>query len=106
MPAPRRLVLVPAALDSGETPSFGAKKRFVQELARYNTAPDGSPAHLGVLFGPGFRVETAFVGDRDPLTQALITITEEDNAWPVLTRLCRETHWRLQDIETGRSFGP
>lgn len=99
----RQLVLLPA--DTGDTGSLGQRTRLLDDLARYNTSPDGSPENLGVAFGPGFRVELPFVGDRDPVTQALITITEEDNAWPVLFRMCRERNWRLMDSQTGRTFG-
>ncbi len=101
----RQLVLLPAPAETGDTDSLGARGRLLDELARYNTAPDGAPENLGVAFGPGFRVELPFVGDRDPVAQALITITEEDSAWPVLFRMCRERNWRLMDAQTGRTFG-
>jgi len=102
----RQLVLIPAPNDDNADPgSLGAKSAFLQTLARYNIAPDGSPENVGVAFGPGFRVELPFVDDKDPVSQALITVTEEDNAWTVLSRLCRQCNWRLLDPESGRSFG-
>lgn len=103
MPTARQIVLVPAA-DADAT--LGTRHVIIDTLAGYNTTPDGDPDTDGVLFGPGFRVELPFVGERDPVGQALLTITEEDNAWPVLVRMCKETGWRLMDAESGRTFGP
>ncbi|RMH28758.1 MAG: hypothetical protein D6693_03285 [Planctomycetota bacterium] len=101
MPPARQIVLVPA-----ESGSLGTRREVLRGLAAFNTAPDGDPDTPGVAYGPGFRVELPFVGDRDPVTQALLTITEEDNAWPVLIRMCKRTGWRLMDAESGRTFGP
>lgn len=102
----RQLVLIPAPTDAApDTVSLGAKADFLETLARYNIAPDGSSENAGIAFGPGFRIELPLVDDRDPVSQALITITEEDNAWTVLSRLCKQRHWRLLDPESGRSFG-
>lgn len=105
MASTRQLVLLPAPTESGEAGALGSLRRLLDELARYNTTPDGSAENVGVAFGPGFRVELPFVGDRDPVAQALITITEDDNAWPVLFRMCREQDWRLMDAQSGRTFG-
>lgn len=96
-------MLVPPG--EGGAATLGTKRQFVDELARFNIATDGSSENIGVAFGPGFRLELPFIGDKDPVSQALITITEEDNAWPVLTRLCREMNWRLMDLDSGRTFG-
>lgn len=104
MPSNRQVVLIPP--ESGASASLGTKVRFLDEIARFNIAPDGSAENMGVAFGPGLRLELPFVGDKDPVTQALVTITEEDNAWPVLARLCRELNWRMMDPESGRTFGP
>ncbi|MCH8271572.1 MAG: hypothetical protein IH985_10235, partial [Planctomycetes bacterium] len=41
----------------------------------------------------------------DPVTQAMVTLVEEDIAWPVLMRLCQTTRWSMMDLETGRTFG-
>lgn len=105
MASVRQLVLIPASTDSGNSATLGPKVLFLDAIARYNTAPDSTSDSLGVAFGPGFRVELPFVGDSDPISQALITVTEEDNAWPVLFRMCRENEWRLLDPESGRTFG-
>lgn len=76
-------------------------------LARYNTAPDGSSrsASLGteVLHGPGLIVELPT--NQDEVTQALVTVIDDDIAWPVLSRLCKAAGWKMMDVETGRVFG-
>lgn len=104
MASTRQVVLIPP--ESGGDATLGTKARFLDEIARFNIAPDGSAENVGVAFGPGMRVELPFVGDKEPVSQALVTILEEDNAWPVLARLCHELNWRMMDPESGRTFGP
>lgn len=104
MASNRQIVLIPP--ESGDAASLGSKSQFLDELALYNIAPDGAADSIGIAYGPGLRVELPMIGDKDPVSQALVTITEEDNAWPVLARLCREKNWRMMDPESGRSFGP
>jgi hypothetical protein len=105
MASARQIVLIPASADADNGATLGPKDQFLDAIAQYNTAPDTSPETMGVAFGPGFRLELPFVADSDPINQALITVTEEDNAWPVLFRMCRENDWRLLDPESGRTFG-
>ena len=104
MPASRQLVLIHA--DAGDTPgrSLGLKKEVVKALAPYNTAPDGSLLESGVAYGPGLRMEMPMVGDRDEVKQILVTVLDEEFAWPVLVRVCRGLRWALQDPESGRTF--
>lgn len=85
--------------------SLGTKRELLDTLARYNTAPDGSKEALGVAFGPGFHVELPWVEDKDPVPQAAITVADQDGAWPVISRMLRESDWRLMDIESGQVFG-
>lgn len=106
MASDRQIVLIPESRSDGADATLGSKRGLLDVLARFNTTPDGSPEHVGVAFGPGFRVELPFVDENDPITQALITITEDDNAWPVLFRMCSQMHWRLMDADSGRTFGP
>lgn len=84
---------------------LGLKFEVLERLARHNTAPDGSGETQGVAFGPGFHVELPWVGDRDPVPQAAVTVVDEDAAWQVLARLLRLADWRLMDIESGQVFG-
>lgn len=96
----------PARPDGSHGP-MGTAAEVREVLARYNTAPDGSPrsASLGteVLHGPGLIVELPT--NQDEVSQALVTVLDDDIAWPVLSRVCKAAGWRMMDVETGRVFG-
>lgn len=84
---------------------LGPMRRVIAELARFNTAPDGGGGGgLGtvMLFGPGLVVDLP--SSADELTQILVTVTENDTAWPVLSRLCKAMGWKMLDAETGQRF--
>jgi hypothetical protein len=34
----------------------------------------------------------------------MLTVTDDDIAWPVLSRACRLQGWTLIDLESGRTF--
>lgn len=100
--------------DEGEEPNsilnsvpLGSYRQVVELLARFNTGPDGSkkPENFGVLHGPGFLVQMPFVGPDDPVSQIVVSLTEEDIAWPVLLRVCRVLEWKMMDPQSGRAFG-
>lgn len=111
MASKRLLVLVPApeAGKNGAAPAgtmLGTVREIRAKLAAFNTASDGgSKKSLGteILYGPGILVELP--SGQDEVNQALVTLIEEDIAWPVLMRLCRTQNWALQDPSTGRIFG-
>jgi len=91
---------------------LGTRRELVKVFGDRNISPDGSgPEGLGetigmaTLHGPGFIVELPAGGKDDELSQALVSLTDEDFAWPVLSRMCKELHWRMMDPETGRTFG-
>ncbi|MBX3388207.1 MAG: hypothetical protein KF691_01985 [Phycisphaeraceae bacterium] len=96
----------PARQDGSNGP-MGTVKEVKEVLAHYNTAPDGSPrsASLGteMLHGPGLVVELPV--NQEEVTQALVTVIDDDIAWPVLSRLCKAAGWKMMDVETGRVFG-
>ena len=75
-----------------------------EAFAPYNTAPDGGPgnATIELLHGPGMIVEMPM--NQDEIQQAMITVTDDDIAWPVLSRACRQLGWTMVDLETGRTF--
>lgn len=103
----RQLALMrsPPAAGTGVSP-LGNLRQVVEELARYNTAPDGSPGDgmgLSRLYGPGMVLDVPSNGES--IAQAMVTITEEEIAWPVLSRICKELRWKMVDLETGRAFG-
>ena len=89
---------------------LGELRDLLKQMAGYNTAPDGSgPEGLGespgmaVLHGPGFTVEMPT--STDEIGQAIVTLADEDIAWSVLGRMCKEQGWTMMDPETGRTFG-
>lgn len=87
---------------------LGKVSEVLEAFARRNTAPDGGPGgSMGTttLYGPGLIAEFANSDAREPLQQVMVTVVEEDTAWPVLSKLCRETGWKLQDVESGLTFG-
>ncbi len=90
---------------SGFVP-LGDEGEFVRILAPFNTAPDGSPRRSNgteVLHGPGIVIE--YPTTQDAIQQAIVTVTDQDVAWPVLSRICRSLGWKLQDMESGQTFG-
>lgn len=79
------------------------RKELVQELSRYNTAPE-STDNADVLFGPGIRIEMP--PGQDPVMQMLLTLTEEEIGWLVLRRLAQKLNWKVLDPESGREWKP
>jgi len=103
----RQIVIVSSEPADEGLPPLGTFEVVAGALADFNTAPDGtarSPsAGTHVLHGPGLVVELPMGLDR--VTQGLVTLVDEDVAWPVLMRVIRTLPWKLLDLETGRSFG-
>jgi hypothetical protein len=60
---------------------------------------------VGVLFGPGFSGQLPLVGPNDDVGQVLVSISEDEIAWPVLFNICRQLGWKLMDPTSGRMFG-
>ena len=95
---------------TGTMVSLGPVREVVAALAEYNTSPDGSGPEgmgdvvgFGRLYGPGFIAEIPT--SADDITQVMVSITDEDFAWSVLMRLCRQLKWKMMDPESGRTFG-
>ena len=84
---------------------LGTSRQVTEMLADANISTDGAPDTIGVLYGPGIIVQMPMVGPDDPVAQVMVTLDEEDMAWPVLTRLCRRLGWKMLDPESGRTFG-
>lgn len=110
----RQVLLVKVLkLEDEEVPSIlnsvplGPYRQVAAELANFNTFPDGSSSidAFGVLYGPGFHVQMPMIGPNDPVTQVIVSMQEEDIAWPVLTRICRTLGWKMMDPQSGRTFG-
>jgi hypothetical protein len=85
--------------------ALGRRAEVVDTFGSFNTSEDGSTRTSGtdVLYGPGFVVEIA--SGQDDVMQAMIVVQDEDIAWPVLSRLCRQSGWSMTDMESGRVFG-
>ena len=96
------LVNVLAALN---TMSMGSVRDVTRMLGAFNTRSDGEPTTRNVLYGPGITVQLPMADDEDPVTQLLVSLTEDDIAWPLLIRICQASGWKMMDPKTGRVFG-
>lgn len=81
---------------------IGSRREIVDSLSHYNTAPESEGEDI--LFGPGIRIELP--PGQDPVTQMLMSITEEEIAWLVVMRLAKELRWKILDPNTGRELSP
>lgn len=108
MPKSRQLVLMKSSGTPGKSGGpLGLPQHVRDSFARFNTAADGGPAPssgLELLHGPGMTVELPTSGDKSEIQQAMITVTDDDIAWPVLSRACRTYGWTLVDLESGQAF--
>ncbi len=82
--------------------AIGPRQDVLKDLAHCNTSPERQGAD-DVLFGPGIRIE--LTPGQDPITQMLVTLSEDEIGWHVLQRFVTEFHWKLLDPRTGREFG-
>ena len=105
MPKFRQLVLFKAAQpgSSKQTP-LGTRGEVLKRVREWNTAPDGS-GDTSLAHGPGFIMQFPLVDARDDIQQVLVSVIEDDVAWPVLSRICKNLGWTMMDPETGRTFG-
>jgi len=109
----RSLILIrpdPEASRGGAEPPalapLGSLEEVVDALGRFNTAGDGSEGqNLGTLFlyGPGLVAEIP--AGLDSVSQVLVSVHDDEIAWPVLSRLCKARSWKMMDPVTGRTFG-
>ena len=101
----RQFVILSAAeaQEAGSLPAIGPRAEIFEKLARANTSPESSDDQ-DVLYGPGIRVE--LTPNQDPVSQMLVTVTEEEIGWQVLTRLINHFQWKLLDPNTGRELSP
>lgn len=105
MPKRQIILMRPPENPGDPLEPIGTRREVAGALARFNTASDGKKRSTGTepFFGPGFTIEIP--EGLSEITQAMATIDEADIAWPVLSRICRETGWKMVDPESGRSFG-
>jgi hypothetical protein len=88
--------------EPGVLAPIGSRVDIVKQLAACNTGPERSETG-DILYGPGIRIE--MTPGQDPITQMLLTITEEEIGWKVLPRLVNEFRWKVLDPNTGRELG-
>ncbi len=118
----RTLILIrsvpPGAASAGLSP-LGSLREVRAALGQCNISPDGSGPHgygerlgTGVLHGPGMVMEiplseepTSNRGAGPEISQVLVSVTDEDFAFPVLMKLCKLNAWKMMDPESGRTFG-
>ena len=107
----RQIVLMKSRKAGGaggapEMDPLGTPQEVIELLAKFNTAPDGSPGSaLGTLtlYGPGMMVLMATTQPK--VLQLMANLTDEEIAMPVLMRACKHLGWGMTDMESGRSFG-
>lgn len=113
----RSLVLIKST--DGQLEPLGSLREVCEAVSHHNLAPDGSGQFgfgermgVGLLFGPGMILElplgeepSSNRGQGPEISQILVSMTDEDFAFPVLMRMCKELGWRMMDPETGRTFG-
>lgn len=80
---------------------LGDRAEVFRQLSEYNTWPDTPDGRI--LYGPGITVQAPLTDD--DISQLLVSLVDEDLAWPVLLRICKETGWKLMDPESGRILG-
>jgi hypothetical protein len=83
-------------------PPLGPRRQVLEELFLCNTGPER--AGDDVLYGPGYMLE--LTPGQDPVTQMLLTITEDEIGWLALMRVAKKLRWKILDPNTGRALEP
>lgn len=102
-----------AAVGAPAMVPLGTYRGVIATFEPFNISPDGSGPEgwgespgMATLYGPGCVVEMAYTGEPEgELSQAMVSVTDEEFAWPVLSRACKAGGWKLMDPESGRTFG-
>ncbi|MCA9271422.1 MAG: hypothetical protein KDA31_00095 [Phycisphaerales bacterium] len=83
---------------------IGSPRSVERTLRPFNIAPDGAKGAIGTLsfYGPGLVIEVPIAADE--INQLMASVDDEETAWPVLARICRELGWKMMDPESGRTF--
>jgi len=101
VPIQQFVILSPAEHQGEGLPPLGSRSEIIDLVRPFNTAPENDQGD--VLFGPGIRIE---MPPDEPITQMLLTLTEEEIAWQVIMRLTKSLQWKLLDPVTGRELNP
>ncbi|MDA1007424.1 MAG: hypothetical protein O2800_00270 [Planctomycetota bacterium] len=87
--------------DDGSMPPIGRRDELLSQFATINTYPESVGSDQ--LFAPGVTMELPST-DLEP-TQILMSIDDEDIAWPYIMRLVKTIPVRILDVESGRELG-
>ena len=101
MPRQQFVILSPEPSSNGGLSPIGSREEIVKQLGDLNTSPEKEGGDM--LYGPGIRIE---LPPGEPVTQMLMTLTEEDIAWHVVMRLVKQMKWKLLDPMSGRELKP
>ena len=85
-----------------QLPPLGRRGEILESLAACNTGPEQPGDDL--LYGPGILIELPPA--QDPVSQMLLTLTEEEIGWLVVMRLSKKFQWKIFDPESGRELTP
>ena len=81
---------------------LGRRDEVLGALFDHNTGPECEGGD--VLYGPGIQVE--LTPGEDPIRQMLLTVTEEEIGWLVITRLAKLFEWKIVDTGNGQELNP
>lgn len=101
----RMMVLSRRSEPDEEPEPLGTIEQIETMLAAFNTAADGSDSNsMGLLrlHGPGFVLDLPTSVDK-PM-QIMASVNDDETAWPVLSRICRNLAWSMTDGESGQTF--
>jgi hypothetical protein len=98
----QQFVILGKSQPAAPLPPIGSRREVLEALRRLNTMPERN-GDEEILYGPGICVQIP--SGVDPITQMIVSITEEEIAWHVIRRLVRRLGCRLVDPATGREFG-
>lgn len=103
----RQIILFQPKDPEAEVPEMaeiGSPRSVERKLRPFNIAPDGGKGAIGTIsfYGPGLVIEVPTAADE--INQLMASVDDEETAWPVLARICRELGWKLMDPESGRTF--
>lgn len=77
---------------------IGSRREIYKSLEDYNTFPDREGGEF--LYGPGLTIQIP--ANDGEVTQMLVSLADEETAWPVLDRIRNAMGWNLMDPDSGR----
>ncbi len=97
----RQFVLLSQAPQTEDgLPPLATRGQLQALLAPLNTALDRPGSDT--FHGPG--VELAMMSGEDPVRQVLLSVNDEEIAWPVIPRIAVALKCKVRDLETGREL--